>query len=619
MGHTERNLFIVLLILVSAASVCTAESVPATPRPYRSAVLELLARYAQGQAATTSIRAEARIVHLPQDRSIGRAYIVEPQFAKKPLYHYVLGWPNRMMPEARGDIEVPAGKILRLDIMKDARTALPALRQLKGDDVQILFFYYAAKNVDDRTLEAIAHLGGLRVLFAENGSFSERGLAHLADLRQLKALQLPSSIPAESLDHLKGLTSLEYLNISGQELTEAKLAKVGELPWLTQLSIAAHNASGGLKHVAKLKSLRYLNLAAVRDPGLDMNLAHIAGLTDLEEINFEDSLIGDAGLAHLRNMRKLKKLDLFSNPNTGRITDAGIAHLKTLTALEEVRLCSECLADSGIIHLADLDSLKKMNLWSSHLTDTGIAAVERMKSLEELDVMCPNLTEAGFARLCLCPSLNSLSINRCKVADAGLAHLAKLKSLEYFAIDNTPVTGDGLAVLKQCSSLRELALYFLDLDDRAISHIAAIRSLEKLRLYNIGVQITDETLNQLGSLTALKTLSIIAEDASQMRISDDGIGHLSRLANLENIWLNHCEGVTDKGLARLEALASLRELRLDNCRVTTAGAERLREKIPGVSVTVPATMRAAGIRTAARPLYPAGQNNSTRNAPRRRR
>jgi hypothetical protein len=205
------------------------------------------------------------------------------------------------------------------------------------------------------------------------------------------------------------------------------------------------------------------------------------------------------------------------------------------------------------------------------------------------------------------------------VADAGLAHLAKLKSLEYFAIDNTPVTGDGLAVLKQCSSLRELALYFLDLDDRAISHIAAIRSLEKLRLYNIGVQITDETLNQLGSLTALKTLSIIAEDASQMRISDDGIGHLSRLANLENIWLNHCEGVTDKGLARLEALASLRELRLDNCRVTTAGAERLREKIPGVSVTVPATMRAAGIRTAARPLYPAGQNNSTRNAPRRRR
>jgi len=616
-----------LLILVSAASLCTVESVPGTPRPYRSAVLELLARYAQAQPATTSIRAETRIVHLPQDRSIGRAYVVEPQFDKKPLYHYVLGWPNRMMPEARGDIEVPAGRILRLDIMKDARTALPALRQLKDDDVQILFFYYAAKNVDDRTLEAIAHLSGLRVLFAENGSFSERGLRYLADLRQLKALHLPSSTPAESLDHLKGLTSLEYLNISGQELTEAKLAKAGELPWLTQLSIAGHNASGGIKHVAKLKSLRYLNLAAVRDPGLDMNLAHIDDLTDLEEINFEDSFIGDAGLAHLRNMKKLRKLDLFSNPNTGRITDAGIAHLKTLTALEEVRLCSECLTDSGVIHLAELDSLKKMNLWSSHLTDTGIAAVERMKSLEELDVMCPNLTDVGFARLCMCPSLKSLSINRCKVVDAGLAHLAKLKSLEYFAIDHAPVTGDGLAALRRCPSLRELALYFLDLDDRAISHIAAIRSLEKLRLYNIGVQITDETLNQLGSLTALKTLSIIAEDASQMRISDEGIAHLSRLANLEYIRLNHCENVTDKGLAHLEALASLRELTLDNCRVTTAGADRLKAKIPGVSVTVPATMRAAGIGPAAsppvlgraRPLSPAGRNNSTRNVPRRSR
>ena len=107
MGHTERNLFIMLLILVSAASVCTAESVPSTPRPYRSAVLELLARYAQVQAATTSIRAETRIVHLPQDRSIGRAYIVEPQFDKKPLHHYVLGWPNRMIPEVRGEAAQP--------------------------------------------------------------------------------------------------------------------------------------------------------------------------------------------------------------------------------------------------------------------------------------------------------------------------------------------------------------------------------------------------------------------------------------------------------------------------------------------------------------------------------
>ena len=628
MRRTNKTALTAILLVVGVfASFDLKTLAAANPQNRQAGLWGLLGKAAAQQAATTSIRAETRIVHLPQDHSIGRAYIVEPQFDKKPLYHYALGWPNRMIPEVRGDIEVPAGKILRLDIMKDARTALPALRQLKGDDVQILFFYHAARNVDDLTLEAIAHLSGLRVLFAENGSFSENGLRHLAGFRELAALHFPASVPVESLDYLKGLTSLEYLNISGQEMTEAKLAKAGELPWLTQLSIAGHNASGGLKHIAKLKSLRYLNLAAVRDPGLDMNLAHIAGLTDLEEINFEDSFIGDAGLSHLRNMKKLKKLDLFSNPNTGRITDAGIAHLKTLTALEEVRLCSQCLTDSGIVHLAELDSLKKLNLWSTRLTDTGVAVVARMKSLEELDVMCQSLTDAGFAGLCLCPSLKSLSINRCKVGDGGLAHLAKLRSLEYFAIDNAPVAGNGLASLKQCPSLRELALYFLDLDDRAISHIAAVRSLEKLRLYHIGVKITDETLNQLGSLTALKTLSIIAEDASQMPISDEGIGHLSRLPNLECIRLNHCENVTDKGLGHLEGLASLRELRLDNCRVTTAGADRLKEKIPGVSLTVPATMRAAGIRLAAsppvlrraRPLDRAGQDNSTRNAPRRRR
>jgi len=579
---------------------------------------ELPGKFAGQQAASTRAWAEARVVHLPADYSIGRAYIVEPQFDKRPLYHYALGWPNRMLAEARGDVNVPSGKILRLDVWDSGPRAHRALAALGQNDVQILNFYQCEK-ADDRMLSAARGLTGLKVLFLGKGWFTGDGLKHLAGFRELRALQLSATVPAESLDYLKGLTALEYLNISGQELTEAKLAKVGELPWLTQLGIAGHNASDGLKYIANLKSLRYLSLAGVRDPRLDENLSHVAGLMELEEINFEDSIIGDAGLAHLRNMKKLRKLDLFSNPNTGKITDAGIAHLKTLTALEEVRLPSQSLTDIGLQHLAELNSLKKLNLWSTHLTDGGIAVVAQMKSLEEVDVMCPNLTDAGFGRLCQCPALNSLSINRCMVTDAGLANLARLKSLEYFAIDNAPVTGEGLVVLKQCPSLRELALYFLDLDDVAISHIAGIRSLEKLRLYDAGIQITDETLNQLGSLTALKTLSIVVEDASRMPISDEGIGHLSRLAHLENIWLNHCEKITDKGLAHLEALCSLHELRLDNCRVTKTGADRLKEKIPGVSVTVPATMRDAGSGAAARPSNPAVQGNSAGNVPRRRR
>jgi hypothetical protein len=179
------------------------------------------------------------------------------------------------------------------------------------------------------------------------------------------------------------------------------------------------------------------------------------------------------------------------------------------------------------------------------------------------------------------------------VTDVGLANVANLKSLEYLAVGSLPVKGDGLAVLKQCPSLRELSLSGLELNAQAITHIAAVPSLEGLRLRYIGTHITDESLSQLSTLTVLKELSIVMKDASQMRITDAGIEHLSHLRNLEFVWLNHCEKVTNEGLANLEGLSSLRQLRLDKSRVTHAGAERLKQKIPGVSVTVPATMRSA--------------------------
>lgn len=562
----------------------------------RPSAWNLLRKHRQKQTELINPQSKERIVHFPDDGSIGRAFIVEPQFEQKPLYHYVLGWPNQIIRQVRGDVNVPAGKILRLDVWDSGPKVHAALAGLGPDDVQILNFYQC-KGADDRMLAAASRLTGLKVVFLGQGRFTHRGLEHLAGFKDLRALQLPNNVPTESLRYLKGLTSLDYLNISGPELTLAKMARVGQLPWLTQLSIAGHGASGGLKHIANLRSLRYLNLAAVRDPDLDLNLAHIADLTDLEEIDFEDSMIGDAGLAHLRKMKKLKKIDLFSNPDTGRITDKGIAHLTNLTALEDLRLPSQALTDLGMVHLAKLDSVRKLNLWSRHLTDKGIAVAAQMKSLQDLDVSCSGLTDVGLAALCRCSSLKSLSIGSCKVTDAGLLNVANLKSLEYFAVGSLPVKGNGLAVLKQCPSLRELSLSGLELNDQAITHVAAISSLERLRLYYIGTEITDESLNQLSTLTALKKLSIVMKDASQMPITDAGIEHLSHLKNLQFVWLNHCEKVTDEGLAHLEGLSSLRELRLDGSRVTNAGAERLKQKIPGVSVTVPTTMRSTSLTT----------------------
>ena len=549
-------------------------------------------------AQTNRGTTKARVIHFPADRSlgklaihenarrnIGRYFLVEPQ--SQPLWNTVLVWPNTYIGPAVGDVNVPAGKILRLDVWDSGPRGREALVNLGPNDVQILNLFQC-KKADDRMLSAASRLTGLKVLFLGQGRFTLKGLKHLTAFRELQALQLPADVPVESLELIRSLQSLRYLSISGPQLTDAKIAGVGQLPQLTQLSIAAHDNSQGLRHIAKLKSLRYLNLQAVRDPWLDRNLAYISGLTELEEIDFKDSMIGDAGLAQLRNMKKLKKLDLFSNPNTGRITDKGIAHLKSLTALQEVRLPSQCLTTAGVVHLAEMDSVRKLNVWSKHLTDKDIAQLATMKSLEDLDLSCANITDAGLAELCRGTSLKSLTIGRCKVTDAGLANVANLKSLEYLSLAHVPISGDGLAALKQCPSLREICLRFVDLQSNPIPHIVAIPSLEELRLYHIGAPITDESLNQLSRLTNLKMLSIVTEKTSQMTITNAGIAHLSRLKKLEHVSLNHCEKITNKGLKHFEGLASLRQLRLDKSPVTKAGADWLKGKIPGLSVTVPA-------------------------------
>jgi hypothetical protein len=70
------------------------------------------------------------------------------------------------------------------------------------------------------------------------------------------------------------------------------------------------------------------------------------------------------------------------------------------------------------------------------------------------------------------------------------------------------------------------------------------------------------------------------------------MAHFSKLVSLENLHINDCPNITDEGLKHFENLTSLRQLNLDKSKVTMAGVARLKQKVPGVIVTVPCTMQA---------------------------
>jgi Leucine-rich repeat (LRR) protein len=89
-------------------------------------------------------------------------------------------------------------------------------------------------------------------------------------------------------------------------------------------------------------------------------------------------------------------------------------------------------------------------------------------------------------------------------------------------------------------------------------------------LKNENRQITDRDLRLLRSFPRLNHLVI----KNCKQVSDEGLSELSRLPNLQYLYLNDTP-ITDAGLAHLAALKNLKELSLTDTKVTSAGLAQL--------------------------------------------
>jgi hypothetical protein len=85
----------------------------------------------------------------------------------------------------------------------------------------------------------------------------------------------------------------------------------------------------------------FINL---HDRGNDDVMMQVGRLTHLKQLHRPGLAVTDAGLAHLR---RLKKLELLSLKNT-RATDAGLAHLKGLEGLKWLRIAGTRVTDAGV-------------------------------------------------------------------------------------------------------------------------------------------------------------------------------------------------------------------------------------------------------------------------------
>jgi beta-lactamase regulating signal transducer with metallopeptidase domain len=244
---------------------------------------------------------------------------------------------------------------------------------------------------DENTVKALRKLGelGARLTLNKQGQVTKIDLS-------------PAWATATELALLKTLPKLEYLiigrlAIANQpekiKMTEADLIHLKGLTSLKQLWISGVPVSdASMTHIKGLTRLEVLRLMGAKITGA--GLKHLGGLTNLKELYIGFSTIKDAGLVQLKPLTKIEMLDVSHT----QITDAGLAHLKTCTKLRWLDLSVTKVTDAGLAHLASLGNLRALHL-SSAVTDAGLTHLKGLTKLETIDLRGTQVTKEAVKQL----------------------------------------------------------------------------------------------------------------------------------------------------------------------------------------------------------------------------
>ena len=213
-------------------------------------------------------------------------------------------------------------------------------------------------------MEAVASLPNLMDLSLWNTSVTTAGLAHLAELKSLRRLDLNFNpqIQGDPCIPLGQIGSLQELTINGSPAVLDKLEDLGQLPRLRSLYLDgvqftphALTQFDTFAPMASLHSSKRLTHLTVDNSNVtDEAVRAIAWLDTLETLNLAGTQITDAALADIAKLQNLRFLSL----NDTNVTDAGMAELVNMTSLLSLDIGDTSIGEAGVMQLAVLQNLQ---------------------------------------------------------------------------------------------------------------------------------------------------------------------------------------------------------------------------------------------------------------------
>jgi hypothetical protein len=98
-------------------------------------------------------------------------------------------------------------------------------------------------------------------------------------------------------------------------------------------------------------------------------------MSQLDELHMGRTGIGDATLAHLARLTRLRDLRLQGT----RVTDAGVRRLATLARLEVLDLSDTSVGDAGLLALAGLPELRLLIVDHTKVTEAAISELKNAR------------------------------------------------------------------------------------------------------------------------------------------------------------------------------------------------------------------------------------------------
>lgn len=161
---------------------------------------------------------------------------------------------------------------------------------------------------DDATCEALARLPNLQELSLRSTNVSGRGLAKLESLPELRTLTLSDPTASRALAGIHRLRRLRKLTLFNLYISGDAIAGIATLPELASLELigAPSKDEATFRSLGVATNLRSLSI--IGSGFGDDDLPALAGLRELESLDVR--VDEDAGLLHLSNLPKLRRLEL---------------------------------------------------------------------------------------------------------------------------------------------------------------------------------------------------------------------------------------------------------------------------------------------------------------------